>query len=386
MRSFIKYITVFVGMLCVPSYASLSSSQRDKLLSLHKNARSSLKSSSMKSISWNSSLASKAQNYANKCRGMSHSNDGPENLAQMSGDGDVGYMFNLWMDEKSDFERSDSYRNSFPGSELGNGRVIGHYTQIVWDDNTEVGCGLADCDFGSYLVCNYDIGNIIGREVYQRGSGSSDDSEKKTTTRKTTTTTRKTTTTTTTTRRTTTTTTTTTTIARPSTTKVVITPSNTMVKPMATGIIGTLPNTINVNNTVVPNANSTVPVVNQPIVNQTKINNTQQPQKTQTGGKKEETAKKEEENKNEETKKEEANESSDTKSNVISSLVIGSVSASAAAAGFIFLAKKKPRTYANIKENAKTLTRKLTKRVVRPTAPANTVDQSNVYNPSYDYC
>ncbi|CAI8497678.1 unnamed protein product [Hanseniaspora opuntiae] len=43
--------------------------------------------------------------------------------------------------------------------------LTGHFTQVVWKDTTQVGCGYKNCnnEWGIYLVCNYLAqGNIIG--------------------------------------------------------------------------------------------------------------------------------------------------------------------------------------------------------------------------------
>lgn len=52
-----------------------------------------------------------------------------------------------------------------------NASGCGHYTQVVWDDTDEVGCGYASCTNGNstveVIVCNYDPpGNYIGQTPY----------------------------------------------------------------------------------------------------------------------------------------------------------------------------------------------------------------------------
>eukprot|EP00833_Pecoramyces_ruminatium_P008255 jgi/Orpsp1_1/1182287/evm.model.c7180000080658.1 len=190
------------ALLCSGINASLTESDKDVLLARHKSVRSAVGASDMKSISWSSSLAAKAQSYADGCHGMNHSGAGPENLASR-GNRDVGALFDQWKDEKSDFLAS-GYASNFKDVYY-KGRAIGHYSQIVWASNTEVGCGLAECSGSYYLVCRYGEGNKVGEKVYSGGSSShkeeksEDKHEEKHEEKKTTTTTRKTTTTTTTT-------------------------------------------------------------------------------------------------------------------------------------------------------------------------------------------
>jgi len=94
----------------------------------------------------------KKKAYAEKCVGLSHSGVMGENLATATYN-DVERLYHLWEDERELFEQSDSYRKKFPGY-----HSFGHYTQIVWAANTEVGCGQAYCKNLSQpynLVCRY---------------------------------------------------------------------------------------------------------------------------------------------------------------------------------------------------------------------------------------
>jgi hypothetical protein len=52
-----------------------------------------------------------------------------------------------------------------------NSNGCGHYTQVVWEDTTAVGCGYGTCSDGGttieVIVCNYDPpGNYIGETPY----------------------------------------------------------------------------------------------------------------------------------------------------------------------------------------------------------------------------
>ncbi|NIQ93556.1 MAG: hypothetical protein GWN87_04640, partial [Desulfuromonadales bacterium] len=47
------------------------------------------------------------------------------------------------------------------------GKVCGHYTQVVWEDTRRVGCAVARCEKSEVWVCNYDPpGNWVGEKPY----------------------------------------------------------------------------------------------------------------------------------------------------------------------------------------------------------------------------
>jgi glioma pathogenesis-related protein 2 len=104
-------------------------------------------------LSWSGKLANTAQEWANKCV-FEHSNNGlGENLAQ--GDGFPPAQFvQDWYDEIGQYDFNN------PGFSGG----TGHFTQVVWKDTKQVGCGIAQCDGGALLVCNYSpAGNMEGQ-------------------------------------------------------------------------------------------------------------------------------------------------------------------------------------------------------------------------------
>ncbi|KAH8798395.1 PR-1-like protein [Flagelloscypha sp. PMI_526] len=130
------------------------------MLDLHNKFRAERNAPAMK---WSDKAAGKAQEWANKCK-FEHSGGtlGPfgENLAAGTGDSyDAAAAFKSWgEDEEGDFDP----KNPQPS----------HFTQVVWKDSTEVGCGMAECDgifdakFGKakYFVCEYsNQGNVIGQ-------------------------------------------------------------------------------------------------------------------------------------------------------------------------------------------------------------------------------
>ncbi|XP_074310355.1 pathogenesis-related protein 1B-like [Silene latifolia] len=116
-------------------------------------------------IEWDDTVAAYAQEYANSrindCL-LEHSS-GPygENLAQGSGDFMTGIeAIKLWVDEQVDYD--------YNSNTCADGKVCGHYTQVVWRDSIRLGCARVECDNGWYYVtCNYDPpGNFVGQWPY----------------------------------------------------------------------------------------------------------------------------------------------------------------------------------------------------------------------------
>jgi hypothetical protein len=60
-------------------------------------------------------------------------------------------MVEAWIDEKSMFKRG-----RFPHvTQTEDWRDVGHYTQLIWDNTTHVGCAIASNAEDDYLVCRY---------------------------------------------------------------------------------------------------------------------------------------------------------------------------------------------------------------------------------------
>jgi len=123
-------------------------------------------------LTWNSDLASGSAGWsvtlsaAGSAGTLTHSH-GPygENLSCASLNGhNLKALIDLWENEKKYYKA----KSAFPDvSTTGNWKDVGHYTQLVWKDTTQVGCGIAVNDGWAYLTCRYLVqGNIHGEVPY----------------------------------------------------------------------------------------------------------------------------------------------------------------------------------------------------------------------------
>ncbi|KAI0127101.1 CAP domain-containing protein [Xylariales sp. AK1849] len=116
-------------------------------------------------VTWNSTLERYAEDYLDSTCEFEHSG-GPygENLA--IGCSNATSCVEAWGNER------DQYDFSHPDFS----EETGHFTQLVWKNTTDVGCGAKLCpnDSGWYLVCEYwPPGNVIGEFGEEVGADTS---------------------------------------------------------------------------------------------------------------------------------------------------------------------------------------------------------------------
>jgi pathogenesis-related protein 1 len=133
-----------------------------QMLEAHNQLRARVR---IPSLRWSPQLATYAQQWAEKLLAedrFEHRPNSPygENLAfasgqQLSPDRVVG----MWGSEASNY--------NYATNRCAPGKVCGHYTQIVWKNTTEVGCGMARGNGREIWVCNYNPpGNVVGQKPY----------------------------------------------------------------------------------------------------------------------------------------------------------------------------------------------------------------------------
>lgn len=132
-------------------------------LSAHNAARAAV-SAALPPLTWDTTVAGIAQNYANQRKAdcaLRHSG-GPygENIAWGSANLSGMDAVNMWVAEKANYD--------YNSNTCAPGKVCGHYTQVVWKNSVRLGCAKVTCNNGgTFITCNYDPpGNFIGQKPY----------------------------------------------------------------------------------------------------------------------------------------------------------------------------------------------------------------------------
>jgi pathogenesis-related protein 1 len=175
-----KFRSIFFITITILSNFSAHAGEIDSaaIVDAHNKLRSDV--GVTEKLSYSSALAASAQAWAynlkqtNHCQ-MRHSkpngkygenlywegalsrSDGRKELLNVTPD----QVVDLWGREKANYD--------YASNQCTQGKLCGHYTQIVWRTTTSVGCGMAVCEDTKEQVwaCQYlPAGNWIGRKPY----------------------------------------------------------------------------------------------------------------------------------------------------------------------------------------------------------------------------
>lgn len=116
-------------------------------------------------LTWSDDLAQYAQNWANHLASdnfkLYHRPNNPygENLTWAAHQRlSPTQVVNMWGDEIKDYNYNTNQCSA----------VCGHYTQLVWENTTEVGCARVHSGHQELWVCNYNPpGNYRGQKPYR---------------------------------------------------------------------------------------------------------------------------------------------------------------------------------------------------------------------------
>ncbi|XP_022095601.1 uncharacterized protein LOC110981897 [Acanthaster planci] len=144
----------------------------------HNEHRKNSRASNMQFMTWDATLATMAQRWAERCvfehgfvENLSPYESVGQNLWLRGGDPNKPISGVVATDDWHDEIDYYYYESDTCTS------VCGHYTQVVWAETNKVGCGLAYCGYISgyrdawNFVCNYGpAGNFYGERPYKTGN------------------------------------------------------------------------------------------------------------------------------------------------------------------------------------------------------------------------
>lgn len=161
-----------------------SSNAIGDFLCAHNASRAAIKPAparSLPKLAWNKHLAAVAQSYAESCT-WAHNENRNSHYAARSGDR-VVVGENLFISTYPTVSPYDAVKSwaseahfyNYKKNTCAKGQACGHYTQVVWRDTRQVGCGSAICSKvanssltnAAVMVCNYaPSGNFVGERPY----------------------------------------------------------------------------------------------------------------------------------------------------------------------------------------------------------------------------
>lgn len=148
------------------SVSSTTANLQNDMLAVHNKYRSAL---GIPSLTWSTTLATDAQGWADylassgKFEHSSGTNQGENLWKGTAGAFSYTTMAEAWASERQYFKYG-----VFPDvSTTGNWAAVGHYTQMIWKNTTQIGCAVGRGGGYDVLVCRYSPpGNYTGQYPY----------------------------------------------------------------------------------------------------------------------------------------------------------------------------------------------------------------------------
>jgi uncharacterized protein YkwD len=145
---------------------TVSAAQTQELLNAHNRWRAEV---GVPELKWSTAVTEGAQSWANKLATIGvlkhDSSEFGENLSKSPGNQTPTEAVDNWGREKD----KCNYNGEAIGDPIGDWPCeVGHYTQVVWRNSTELGCGVAKTANGAtFWVCRYNpAGNVTGEKPY----------------------------------------------------------------------------------------------------------------------------------------------------------------------------------------------------------------------------
>jgi hypothetical protein len=142
--------------------AGMNAESIAEMLRAHNELRSARK---IRPLKWSASLAESAQQWAEHLAAigvMQHNLElrTGQNLYVIHGATTrPALVVRRWAEESRDYREPEKYCRL--------GAICGHFTQIIWAETEEVGCGVASGERGQFWVCYYlPPGNVVGEKPY----------------------------------------------------------------------------------------------------------------------------------------------------------------------------------------------------------------------------
>jgi uncharacterized protein YkwD len=123
---------------------------------------------SVSALGWNNALAQRAHNYAVHLASTGKFEHGDTTgVGQNLWEGGAGYFSRTHMVGSWGGEAKFYKDGTFPNvSTTGNWADVGHFTQLIWKNTRQVGCGIATGHGNDVLVCDYyPAGNMHGQRA-----------------------------------------------------------------------------------------------------------------------------------------------------------------------------------------------------------------------------
>ncbi|KAJ0963334.1 hypothetical protein J5N97_028456 [Dioscorea zingiberensis] len=133
----------------------------DDFVNAHNSARSEV---GVNPVTWDDTVATYAQNYANQRAGdcdLGHSNSGSYNYGENLFGGSVAdysaaYAVALWVSEKQDYD--------YNTNSCADGKMCGHYTQVVRKSSTSIGCARVEEELSALAAYRVDELDVFGHD------------------------------------------------------------------------------------------------------------------------------------------------------------------------------------------------------------------------------